>query len=791
MTIHVTSTSDRAREQPAGQQDPGDLCAPLGETGWTVWRWSAVRSAGLPADRLLQLCDRDLAAAANRLDDGCAASRETFAAEFAAATARLTAAMRSIASDGVFREAVTWQNPALARDCLDKVVRGERRNARGRYHELTVATYLQRYSVKNDTIGFFGPVAWARLGTAHPGIEVVPHVQLLSRRTTYLEHWAVAALADVLAEWPDVFPWLAPRREPSMSVEGATAHLPLRRPVRLSSGELAVLRRCDGRRTVRDLAGDPPDPGTIATLLRLRGHGVLRVDLRGPVVTWPERTLADRLAAIGDPAVRARAEAPLAELVAARDALQAAAGDARRVQQEAEALAATFSRLTGVAATRAAGAIYTGRTIAYEDTIRAVDVRVGQAVLDRLAAPLGLVLDSAAWLTDALALRFTSVAEELLVRDLATSGQDGMPLARLLMSFLPEMSVLEQADAPSAIVDAVVADLQDRWRRVLAVPGEAGDAGSGHLHFSSAELADRVAAEFPAGRPAWPDAEWHSPDVMVAARDAAALAAGDVDVVLGELHCAINTLRSRLFTESHPDVTDQRRLLESVDQGNRFVIVPRTDWAFTTPRMLWAPQTMLPTYTYLCLGAESIVAPPGAAAVSIMDLEVLASPAGPQVRHRRTGAVHALADVLGDLLSKLACNAFRPFAGGGRRPRISIDRLVVARASLTVPAAEAEWAGERDEARRFVRARRWRAATGLPERVFVRVPVERKPIALDFRSLPLVNMAAKAIRRSAEVPGGTVELAEMLPDLDALWLTDGAARLYTSELRLLARRPGA
>lgn len=109
-----------------------------------------------------------------------------------------------------------------------------------------------------------------------------------------------------------------------------------------------------------------------------------------------------------------------------------------------------------------------------------------------------------------------------------------------------------------------------------------------------------------------------------------------------------------------------------------------------------------------------------------------------------------------------------------------------------MPATDVAWAGTRDEARRFAGARRWRTAVGLPEQVFLRVPVERKPIALDFRSLPLVNVAAKAIRRAAEVPDSSVTLTEMLPDTDELWLTDGEGRRYTAELRLLTlRRPPA
>ncbi len=96
------------------------------------------------------------------------------------------------------------------------------------------------------------------------------------------------------------------------------------------------------------------------------------------------------------------------------------------------------------------------------------------------------------------------------------------------------------------------------------------------------------------------------------------------------------------------------------------------------------------------------------------------------------------------------------------------------------------WAAVRDEAQRYARAWRWRVAHDLPERCFYRVPVERKPVAVDFRSLALVNQFAKMIRRSAEAGPATVTVTEMLPDVDRLWLSDANGARYTAELRTVA-----
>ena len=72
--------------------------------------------------------------------------------------------LRAIARDPRFREAVTWQNPAALANAIDKVADGApAKPSRVRQREEIVASYWQRYCSKNDTIGFFGPLAWGRI----------------------------------------------------------------------------------------------------------------------------------------------------------------------------------------------------------------------------------------------------------------------------------------------------------------------------------------------------------------------------------------------------------------------------------------------------------------------------------------------------------------------------------------------------------------------------------------------------------------------------------------------------
>ena len=152
-------------------------------TSWSVWRDVALRSAGFPADRVLALCDEPLARSADRaaVDP---AGWPAFDQAYDDATGRLSGAIASTFADPVFQEAITWQNPGLAQRLAGSGV-GTSRRSKDRGRELVIASYLQRYCLKNDTIGFFGPVGWATVESGTAGLVVVPSEQLIARRTTY------------------------------------------------------------------------------------------------------------------------------------------------------------------------------------------------------------------------------------------------------------------------------------------------------------------------------------------------------------------------------------------------------------------------------------------------------------------------------------------------------------------------------------------------------------------------------------------------------------------------------
>ena len=131
--------------------------------GWTLWPLALVRGAGFPVSVVEGLRTPALASAARETVAGTK-SVEQFLAAWAEARPAVRAVIREYARSPRLREAITWQNRSAVENGLDSLLRApaDRDDAKLRKKETMVVSYLQRYATKCDTIGFFGPVGWAR-----------------------------------------------------------------------------------------------------------------------------------------------------------------------------------------------------------------------------------------------------------------------------------------------------------------------------------------------------------------------------------------------------------------------------------------------------------------------------------------------------------------------------------------------------------------------------------------------------------------------------------------------------
>ncbi len=758
-------------------------------TQWHAWRHALLRTTGFPADGLDRLCTPAMARCADAYLAG-AASPEQFARSYVEAERHTSEQVRAIAADPLLREAITWQNPGMlvALGGLVAAAPGGPVNRRTRQRERTVARYWQRYCAKTETIGFFGPVCWVTLDPAAPGVTARPGPSLLRERRVYLEHWAVTAYADRVAGRPEARPWLAPMLQPHLTLSGTTVLEPARPALDLTRAEAAVLARVDGRTAALQIAhetvGDPfsglrKADDVYLLLDRLVGRGIVRWDFSLPVHRESERFLRQAFAAIGDERLRAEAEAGLGRLAAARERVAAAAGDPDRLAPAIAGLEAEFNAVVGGRPERRAGEMYAGRRIYWEEATRDLTVTVGKPVLEAIGPPLAVLAQAARWLTSALADEYLRSLRELYADLVADSGSAQVPLGQLW--FIAQGLFYGSSQRPA---DRVAAEFARRWAELFRLDQDR--VRDSTVRLTSEILLAEVARVFPAQRPGWPDARIHSPDLQICAEDADAIGRGDFEVVLGELHAAWATNSCAGAVAGFDDPAALAAALTTDLGGGRLHPLLPSDWPRNTPRLAFA----LGDGSDVTLG---ILPAPGADPDRLLPVTALSvSDAGGElVATAADGRSWPLVMVFARLLSEVAVEAFKLTGDEPHTPRIVIDRMTVTRETWRTTVGECGLAAAGAAADGFVAARRWRRDLGLPERVFVKIGTEVKPVFTDFRG-PVYVASLLHMLRAAERQGGPdvpVNVTEMLPEPHHAWLQDAAGQRYLSELRLHIRDP--
>jgi hypothetical protein len=631
-----------------------------------------------------------------------------------------TAALRRLLDEPMFLAALMWQNPDMAGNWAARP--GFTISA---YRASVLARYAQRYCAKNDSIGFFGPTGWARLEGApseQDGLTVTG-AGGIRRAEVCFEHWAIWTLAKVWQASERVRPHLPRRLSPAVHDDGRQLHRPYRTPVAVGAWDEPGVR------------GDPwPVPPGVHPQDHLRTH----------------------VAALPDAGLRAEL---LSDLDGLERALAEVAKVADRPGELAEALTAldsSFTALTDTAALRSKRQATAGRTIAYLDCRRDTDVAIPSRLVDRLAAPLSLLLQSARWFTAELA----EAAEEHLQRTYASLARS-RDQVRLSDLYLASADLL--SGAPGTAVHQVAADFGLRWAEVL---------GTRSGHVASAELEPLVHGLFAARQPGWAAARHHSPDLMLAWEG------GAPTWVLGELHLAMNTLEQRFFHTLCDDPAELVQLTAHDMAGGR--IVPCYPYGPEIDSRRYPPLAVHVPDRYLYWSHSDDLGPPAGAkswpaTALLVRRESRGLVAGPQ-----GGWSHPVSEFFGEYLSALAVNRFRLPAPG---PRLAIDDLVVRRATWHFTPGELPGGTVVRNGYRPQVLSDWLRSKGLPQHLFCRVPGEAKPFYVDLAAPLLVGNLARSWRRAGT---GPVELQEMLPAPGDLWLNDAQGRHYTSEFRMIA-----
>ncbi|MER7455826.1 lantibiotic dehydratase [Micromonospora sp. NPDC126480] len=718
---------------------------------WSLWRLSAVRGTGMPVSWLDAFVP----------PDPDAASEEE-------ARAVSAAAVRALAARPIFVEAVTWQNPAVVRNWLGRFAADpDGRLSRRDQREALVAFLAQRYCAKNETIGFFGPVAWARFVDERSGLTMTGSGGLRSR-SVYRETWAVDAVARAFAADPRAAAHLIVRRNPVCDLTGGVLRRPRSRPEELTGAEAVVAAALTQPRRVGELVDTCA--GAAAALDRLIARGVVLAGLPIPVQEHPERDLRRHVAGITDPDLRAELTGRLDELDRSVAAVAAAVGDPPALLDALDRLAETFGAITGQAGHRDKPGTPLGRAMVYEDCRRDLDVTIGADLLDDLRTPLALMLDTARWL---LAEISVEVERDLTRRYRSLRDRAGGPVA-LCDLVLAAGDVLN--GMPGTAADRVGDDFRERWRELLST------ARGAPARMSSAVVAPLVRAVFPAGPVAWRAGRQHSPDLLLRADPAG----GRPQWVLGELHLALNTMENRAFLTQADDRAELLDATAADFAGGRFVPVYPPDAPAVTSRTYPPPAMDLPShYTYWSYTAdeghpEDVDPLPGAGLlVTEEDRRLVVRPAA-------GGRPARLLEVLGEFLTALVVNRFRVRDPDGHQPRLMLDEVVIARETWHVPLAGIPTPENADYRHRELR--QWLIERGMPRFVFVKTADQPKPYLVD-RDAPLsLRNLARGVRRSRAEHGdaAAATFTEMLPAPGELWLADADGQRYTSELRVVA-----
>jgi hypothetical protein len=596
---------------------------------WALWRDFAVRSAGFPVEGLA-----------------------VFGGE--GESARLA----RVAADPAFREAVAWQSRESLSSAVDKHAIGLKDSpSRIRRREEIIARYWQRYCAKNDTIGFFGPLAWGAFAEEGDGL----HMRAGSpehRRVVHFENWAVEAVAGAAGLAPLVAMGPFPERD-------------LR--ARLQREHNAALASLDRLEACRDAVASAP-----------------------------------------------------------RDGLVAALADLDRV----------FEEVTGREALRTDGDSGGGRTIAYLDCMRDLDLTLGGAVLDELRTTLPAVLYASRWWCGRAYAAGSALMERI------AHGRSG-PLGPLLGELMGAgWGLFEQMGDEQR-------ELQRRWADVVG----GGDASG---------VAERAAAAFADHAPAWRWSTYHSTDMQIAAADGDAIRRGEFQLVLGDFHGGDNPLAQGLFAHRHPqNGTVLARIGDEI--GPRVhLLPPRRGVVDMTARMY--PVYGVEGDVVITAGEEP--PPTGTQAVGIGEVVV-------DDGHVSDRAGSFRVPVAELLFLPIFVAAIRTFdLVGEHEGRATVGRTVVRRARWSAAAGELPAAADDLAA--------WARDRGLPRVVFARSPLERKPIYVDFESPALRRVLARFVGPARDqAPMAAFEFVEMLPAPDECWLQTEDGH-HTSELRVVA-----
>lgn len=729
---------------------------------------SAVRAGRAPIRGSVQPDIIAYSGAARELAEGEARFEQLLASELDQARTSLLQSAREILPRYLVFGG-TGTADLLAESVGDEAKRMPVRNKRARERERHLLLYLQRVAAKNDTFSEFGPSAWGRIDKQIGGVKI--DIQSgVAAREAFLERWTAHTAASAMNGDPDIFAELIPRRNPNGRLDKSRfVFTESGQSIELDSAELELIERCDGTTPVHAL-------GTQVEKIRtLVEKEVLRCEVEVPALEpYAFAVLRDDVARwrAGDARERwLSILQPIAEL-SQKFVSAVEITDRRQILSEAGA------KLQELGAARKAGErfLYSATNPIGEECFRECGFSMDEKLIDEV------VVDAAPWIDlwrDSYAFVASRVADNLRGILNKMSIQNGaVPLPAFLHAC--EAAKLPLT-GPGLVALAHIAFQEVKMAFRDMMKAHAGEAEYEltveHCHFVRRNFQYSKFDEY----------TYPSADLQISARSREAIAAGDYQWILAELHPPVALLHHGGYWSCPDKISLNKALVQTIGgkPNFHFGFFAADFTSHTTVRLFEA----LPDFS-------NFVAPqranPKWRIVAPAEAEVYVDEPSGDVCVRKIDSREYLGSFARAWVIPLG---FHPFQFGMRphMPRLRCGRVIVQRRAWTVKSEELAPGNYTGISRHLVLAvERLRAQRDLPRYIYIR-PTEEvlrrsgaegrdkdtKPVFIDLESYLFLEIFHRWL-----IKAGELEVTEMLPDpAHLVWPESDGRRTF--ELRTL------
>ncbi len=641
-----------------------------------------------------------------------------------------------------------------------------------RARERSLLLYLQRVAAKNDSLSEFGPCSWGTVADV-PSIEFAPRPGV-AKRESFLERWTAHGIAAAMNADPAVRPELRPRLNPNGRIEGADfvfTDTGDRKP--LASEQLAVLARCDGGTPTHSL-GAADD-----LLVDLAQQEIILWEAEVPALDpYAFATLISEIKNWRDNPVRADWLERLEPIAALPGKFIQSSDPALR----AEVMDNARHRLQQLGSERVASDrfLYSAINPIGEECFRQSDFRIAPNFVDEVTVDgepwIDLWRDSYAFVAGRVAAGLRGVLEKMSIQD----GTAPLP------AFLHACETANLSlTGPGLVALATIAfqEVKAAFRQRL----------NSHSDKSEYELtADDcrfVRQNFAYEK--FDEYTYPSADIQLAAKSIEAVARGDYQWILAELHPPVAMLHHGFYWSC----PDKAALSDALSQtvfgrpGFHFGFFAADFTATTTVHLF-----DIPGLRY------NFVAPqrghPDWPTVRPADTEVYVDPTSGDVCLRKIDNHQHLGSFARAWLIPLGFHPFF-FSLGPNTPRLRCGKVIVQRRAWTVSEEELGRGDFTGVSRDLVLAvERLRAQKNWPRHIYIR-PTEQalrrsgaegrdkdtKPVYVDLESYMFLEIFHRWLTKAGEL-----EVTEMLPaPEDLLWQEADGRRTFELRTQIIPR----